>query len=125
MTEVNRDNVRLWLDALRSGEYKQTRTRLENASTGAMCCLGVACKVAMDAGVPVSRIVDEYGTAWFNGEDALPPIVVLDWMGINHAGNVVVRTTGEGAMCVVTELNDVHNWDFNMIADAVEEMYLS
>lgn len=35
--------IQKWVDALRSGEYQQTRGVLESA-TG-FCCLGVACKV--------------------------------------------------------------------------------
>lgn len=34
-----------WIDALRSGEYKQARATLRDNS-GAYCCLGVLCKVA-------------------------------------------------------------------------------
>ena len=33
-----------WINALRSGEYKQGTERLQNG--GLYCCLGVACKVA-------------------------------------------------------------------------------
>lgn len=36
--------AKLWIKALRSGTYRQAKTVLEDAS-GALCCLGVACKV--------------------------------------------------------------------------------
>lgn len=38
-----------WVKALRSGEYKQARGTLQD-ETGALCCLGVLCKVA---GMPI------------------------------------------------------------------------
>jgi hypothetical protein len=34
-----------WVKALRSGEYRQARGALQD-KTGALCCLGVLCKVA-------------------------------------------------------------------------------
>lgn len=37
-----------WLNALRSGEYEQGRRYLEN--DGKFCCLGVKCKLDVDAG---------------------------------------------------------------------------
>lgn len=120
---VNKDNVRLWVEALRSGKYTQGRTMLENAD-GRMCCLGVACRVAMDNGIPLGLEIDN-GRVFFNDCDAMPPAEVMSWLGIiEHMGNVPV-TAPAGHPVVVTELNDVHNWDFNMIADAVEETYLS
>jgi hypothetical protein len=36
---------RVWLEALRSGEYKQTKGTLHNLHDGGFCCLGVAAKV--------------------------------------------------------------------------------
>lgn len=36
---------RVWLEALRSGEYKQTKGTLHNLCDGGFCCLGVAAKV--------------------------------------------------------------------------------
>jgi hypothetical protein len=36
---------RVWLEALRSGKYKQTRGTLHNLNNGGFCCLGVAADV--------------------------------------------------------------------------------
>lgn len=122
---VNKDNVRLWVEALRSGKYKQARAMLENVGTGGMCCLGVACRVAMDAGLPVERTTDWSGRVRYDGHDALAPLSVLEWLGLDHGGNIAVRAEENGRSYVVTELNDTYDWDFNMIADAVEREYLS
>lgn len=35
-----------WVDALRSGEYKQGRTYLRRRKDNTFCCLGVLCEVA-------------------------------------------------------------------------------
>lgn len=83
---VNRENVQKWVDALRSGEYQQTRGRLQRTNPGkrgqpvGFCCLGVACEVlglpevdttgelgvvaydnSWNVGFPPSRIWDEFG----------------------------------------------------------------
>ena len=39
----NRENIRKWVDALRSGEFKQARKALRTSD--GFCCLGVACEV--------------------------------------------------------------------------------
>jgi hypothetical protein len=36
---------RVWVDALRSGEYEQCQETLHNLTKGGYCCLGVALKV--------------------------------------------------------------------------------
>jgi hypothetical protein len=49
MTELTLEqmkaNRKLWVEALRSGEYKQTKEALKRKS-GGMCCLGVLCDLA-------------------------------------------------------------------------------
>jgi hypothetical protein len=45
--------VQVWVDALRSGEYQQCQQRLADGS--GFCCLGVACDLALRAG-----IIDRY-----------------------------------------------------------------
>lgn len=41
--KLPRKEIKLWIEALRSGEYKQGRGRLEDRA--GYCCLGVACKL--------------------------------------------------------------------------------
>ena len=68
-----------WVEALRSGKYKQGRGKL-NSENG-YCCLGVLCEVFIAEGgtLNVRRLprVTEY-----NGETAYPPAAVLHWAGI-------------------------------------------
>ena len=42
MTEEQKQRIEAWCEALESGKYQQTKRRLKNPETGAMCCLGVA-----------------------------------------------------------------------------------
>lgn len=43
ITAALKSHVSTWIDALRSGEFAQADSALQNAS--GFCCLGVACKV--------------------------------------------------------------------------------
>lgn len=43
---MNRELKRAWVTALRSGEIRQATNKLEDRS-GAMCCLGVLCSIAI------------------------------------------------------------------------------
>jgi hypothetical protein len=78
------DNTKAWVAALRSGDYKQGHRRLTYRSLDQEydCCLGVACKVAIAAGVPVKRREDSLATITYdNYRDFLPPSVQM-WLGM-------------------------------------------
>lgn len=44
-----------WCEALRGGEYEQTKEALQDGS--AYCCIGVLCELAARAGIYVERIL--------------------------------------------------------------------
>ena len=50
-------NVQTWLNALRSGDYQQTRHTLHNAS--GYCCLGVACNIYQTTEQPWESHTDD------------------------------------------------------------------
>jgi hypothetical protein len=43
MASMNRELVKQWIDALRSGKYKQVKSTLRDMKDDSYCCLGVAC----------------------------------------------------------------------------------
>lgn len=51
---MNKRLLTKWVEALRSGRYKQGRGFLSRDN--ADCCLGVLCKVAIDEGYPISQV---------------------------------------------------------------------
>src|SRR5947199_768483 len=109
----NRENIQKWVDALRSGDYKQTIGALENEYGN--CCLGVACRVAIGDGLRVN--VYSGRVTSFDGEDAHLPASVRDWLGVDR-----VVLGGWPA----TYANDwAPGWDFARIADEIERAYLS
>jgi hypothetical protein len=71
--------VRWWIEALRSGKYTQTREVLcDNAGH---CCLGVACRVAIEHRLKVA--VDNYSRCVaFDGMQEMLPASVEHWVGL-------------------------------------------
>jgi len=115
MTNVNRENVQAWVDALRSGEYDQAKEVL-HTSDGSYCCLGVACEISGlgDWDGEYYKIADE--ERW---SGVLPP-AVQKWLGLGiRSSNPMLR----GNTTAVT-LNDDFDLTFAEIADLVEKKYL-
>jgi len=54
---MNAEPKRLWLEALRSDEYKQGTDTLCTPTVDGdrHCCLGVACEVAVKAGIFITK----------------------------------------------------------------------
>lgn len=112
-----------WLEALRSGKYKQGRGVLNDGDTH--CCLGVLCEIATDAGV-VQKRVDSIGAASYNGGDLMPPREVSEWaFGSGYAWQsewVVPDRSAEiaGQWIALSALNDERGASFATIADIIE-----
>lgn len=128
---MNKEKLKLWLDALRSGEYQQGYGRLANIDeTGSVgyCCLGVACEVAIKDGLDLLRDVGlrniNYGLAYDSG---YLPEEVQQWLELDDNNVMVEFTDSEGNTRDehVAFLNDTQNWTFEQIADAVEAKYLA
>lgn len=106
----------LWLDALRSGKYKQGqgRLRLDNE----YCCLGVLCELAFAQGIVKRR---KCGTTFLygkRGEKVILPPEVADWADVEINPTIVFAAD---EIVKITELNDEWQYDFNKIADIIEE----
>lgn len=86
----------LWIEALRSGKYKQGRGALRRGDT--FCCLGVACD-----------LIDP--DAWEGGE-------AMDWDGYRSNG-LFVPFMATSDSCELARLND-KGYSFDEIADFIE-----
>ena len=86
-----------WIDALRSGKYKQARKRLYRQETKGYCCLGVLCDIAKPEGWDGIGIeINEPGEAVYYDFQKLPTVtrvsfgipekVCADLMGMNDKG---------------------------------------
>ncbi len=78
-----------WMDALRSGKYKQGRGYLHKDDS--FCCLGVLCDVvATEIDLPVSQAADgEYRYGKEKNTSMLPPEVVA-YAGLEHANPILL-----------------------------------
>ncbi len=105
----------LWVKALRSGEYKQTRKRLRR-DDDTCCCLGVLCDLHLiETGEGVWEAQGEgpwtYRMVGGGESSAFTPGGVEKWAGLNvdhAAGNLM-------------DLNDRQKKSFAVIADYIEK----
>jgi hypothetical protein len=138
--QVNEHNVRLVVEALRSGEFPQGFGRLANMLSGGKiqyCCLGVMCEVAIRNGVQL-EITEGEGARRYDGVEGLLPVRVAQWLelggkelGMDLSDDPLARlvsplvssSAGQQAM-ELSSLNDTFEWTFNEIADAIEASWL-
>ncbi len=79
---MNADVKRKWMEALRSGAYRQARTMLHHKAPSGdyFCCLGVLCDLAIKAGVSVT-VGGPDERVFYNENSIFPPGVVMEWAG--------------------------------------------
>lgn len=89
---MNPEIKKIWLDALRSGEYKQgdgvLAKTVEWDEKPRYCCLGVLCDIAAKQGVPIEITPpkDEVFNEWeFDNETESLPESVREWAGIEDS----------------------------------------
>lgn len=71
---MNKEFVRKWIKALRSGEYEQGEKFLKQVGDKTVhCCLGVACEVAVEQGL--GQWVDEHEDAVYWTKDRASSII--------------------------------------------------
>lgn len=129
MSTINTTESRkLWVEALRSGKYRQTQDYLKTVSSESVChcCLGVACEVYQQHVGGLTETVeddDEYRT--FNGNSCVLPDEVQKWLNIDDCGRLVNDIETPGGVCgALTSLNDVGGYSFEKIADVIETQTL-
>ena len=126
MGEVKRMDPEIkakWLEALRSGEFKQGQNVLRTAEDG-YCCLGVLCELAVREGVigdPKFQIIDgspsASGPSWeYDGLSVYPSDQVYEWAGMS---SILVELNGR--LLSLDYLNDALRLPFSQIADLIEE----
>jgi hypothetical protein len=131
---ANKVNMRVWVAALRSGEFKQGKGRLvrKDPDTGVWkhCCMGVACVLADRANVEMEVLVSAECKS-FDGSTTLLPKPVYNWLGLDgdndredprvHVPNV--PGNGEPDLFTLSVINDDFGFTFHQIADLIEADY--
>lgn len=116
------ENQQKWVDALRSGKYKQGRAYLKYGN--GYCCLGVACDIS-------SLSQWDYGDRYMGCGVLLPPEVV-EWLGVRENDPRLELSGAEckriglevddsiGVGLYISRLND-SGVDFKSIAKVIED----
>lgn len=112
----------LWVDALRSGNYKQGRGALHDVING-HCCLGVLCDLAVKAGVGAWITEPGKFMTTYSLGDWRTALFLCDgvrvWAGLPVAGpDGGIEGSIEGPL---VEMNDAQLLTFGQIADWIEE----
>lgn len=117
---MNKRIKKLWIDALRSGKYKQGRGQLRSAGNK-FCCLGVLCNLHAQEHPEVAK--KQKSPRAYMGIEAFLPSEVAQWAGLSELeikfGTVFVRNGPRKGESVIN-LNDDLKLSFNQIADAIE-----
>ena len=126
--------VRKWIDALRSGDYPQTKYRMRNFQ--GFCCLGVLCDIA---DVNWNTIPSTSPT-----KNSYPPPYLMEKVAIDqkiktsplakhmeealNGSRFTFRHLDNNTQGIVanflTTLNDELGWSFHQIADWIEQHIL-
>lgn len=106
-----------WVNALRSGKYKQARNTLRNKK--GFCCLGVLCDIYLKEKKKKWDIAGKglsyYGSKAFDdGQTTLLPEKVVKWSGLDSDNPSLL-----GDMRAST-LNDARKYPFEIISDLIE-----
>ncbi len=105
------EEKRLWVEALRSGEYKQTKGTLHNLDDGGFCCLGLG---ALVLGIASKDYMGVVPYVCEDGEkeicDEGPGYVYDYWRG----------KTSKDVINILTKMNDRGD-TFAEIANWIEE----
>ncbi len=134
MTPQQRENVRKWVEALRSGKYQQGEGALRIHTPGEkdrFCCLGVACDALNPEGWHSTEgFGDEHVGFTFREHgieyDTPPREFMADVLGIDNPDPVLLQQGEvEGGALRATYVNDELAWGFEKIADLVEAKYLA
>ena len=104
---MNAEIKQQWVEALRSGEYKQGKDYLRR--DGEYCCLGVLCDLHAQA--TGYRWDQNTRSNTYRNADLYAPDEVLDWAGLTDQQGRVLATLNDG------------NANFNAIAFAIEKLF--
>jgi hypothetical protein len=116
---VNAEIKARWVQALRSGEYKQGQGYLSQG--GRFCCLGVLCDLhAKETGTAWER--DEAaGISVYLNTDLMLPLTVMEWAGLKSECPSVNQVTLSRMNDAINEDTDGPRHDFNDIAQVIED----
>jgi hypothetical protein len=128
MTKTQKNHMKKWIEALRSGEYRKTTGKLskKGKKSQKFCAMGVACDLYMQANKKAGWEWDSDCFAGPGGDYLIeaPPCVEY-WLGIKDQEPVIMRNDGNDD-CYDPETEksvSIKPHSFNKIADYLENKY--
>jgi len=112
-SKMNPAVKKIWIDALRSGLYKQGKHQLR-ISLDRFCTLGVLCNLHAQAHPEIAA--KQTNLYEYLGEFGILPVEVMKWAGLTGQGPSVYTKIGS-----ISYLNDSEEMTFDEIADVIEE----
>lgn len=110
--KLNKKQFIKWLQALRSGEYKQGRGQLQTFK--GYCCLGVACAVI----IPKKKQKRNSATGHLYGNVPVQQSCAPQWL------KDINKDFTDKTNVPLDELNDLYNYSFERIANILEDVYI-
>ena len=126
--EEQAENRAKWVEALRSGNYRQGRFALR-PSNSEFCCLGVACDISKQGHWETSSnanrgyVIPPDYSAYNRGS---LPTEVMKWLGLDSEMGIfteAIKTKDNHHCASLTDFNDTQGATFNDIADVIEAGY--
>lgn len=123
MNEQQKQNLKLWAEALRSGKYQQAQNSLK--TDDGYCCWGVACEISglgtwSRCGYVNYFTVNGGSCELHANSGNPPPEISYGWAGLNRARDLILDR--EGFEHGLIELNDSGEFNFSQIADIIEAL---
>lgn len=118
-------NQKMWVDALRSGKYKQGHDALHTKTERGdrFCCLGVGCDLYQKHG-PGDLKVHEGTLVSYDFTSGYPPFKVMQWLGISDAFMRSLARMNDGARDIVTGKVESPKRRFSTIANRIEDEFV-
>ena len=113
---MKKELIEQWIVALRSGKYMQGRQQLKKEDS--FCCLGVACDIHPDA--KPYELYLHYPSNWIMHDYGIDK--THDLKDLNKVFECPV--TYENLAFYLAWANDSLDWDFNQIANWIEDNLL-
>lgn len=128
---MDQDIKNRWVNALRSGEYQQTKNWLVREN--GYCCLGVLCEIAVQDGVVIEE-AGGYTSVEDNDDRSYEdlPKAVQHWAGLDSenplsdvefAGPDSEYRATRQKFAYLSELNDDMDYDFERIAEVIDRVF--
>lgn len=121
MSTLNQENLKLWIEDLRTTEAQQTTIALHDKY--GFCCMGRLCVVVIANGVNVVEDYDGTNTL-YDGSVSYPPPAVQEWIGY-CPDDEENPTGGYGHYDVFAKWNDEEGLSFKKIADRLESDWVA